>query len=96
VEVQNLGEREGAEVVQVYVGETGCPVSRPLRELKGFEKVMLKAGEGRRLEMVLPREALGYWNPDKKAWAVDEAGSFTFEVGVSEGDIRGKATISGG
>jgi hypothetical protein len=39
---------------------------------------------------------MGYWNPDKKAWVVDEADSFTFEVGVSEGDIRGKATISGG
>lgn len=96
VNVRNSGEREGAEVVQVYVGETGCPVPRPVRELKGFEKVVLKAGDIKQLELHLPGEALGYWNPDKKAWVVDEMGSFAVEVGVSEGDIRGKATISGG
>lgn len=93
VDVKNTGSRAGAEVVQVYVGEQGCPEARPARELKGFAKVMLAPGESRHAEIALPREAFGYWSSTKKGWTVDTGNRFTIEAGVSERDIKGKETV---
>ncbi len=66
VEVKNVGERDGTEVAQLYIGQRGTSVARPVRELKGFHRVMLRAGESRRLEFVLGKKELAFWNIDMK------------------------------
>ena len=93
VDVKNTGSRAGAEVVQIYVGEQNCPEPRPLRELKGFSRVMLNPGETKRVEITLPRDAFAYWSSTAKNWTVDAGNQFTIEAGVSERDIRAKETL---
>jgi beta-glucosidase len=87
VNVTNDGKRAGAEVVQIYIGQPGASVERPLRELKGFDKVMLKPGETRQVEIELPRDAFAYWNSAGKKWSV-APGRFAIQAGASERDIR--------
>jgi beta-glucosidase len=93
LDVKNTGRRAGAEVVQVYIGEKDCPLPRPKRELKGFGKVLLQAGETRRIEIGLPRDAFAYWSPVRKDWTVDSGHKFTIEAAASERDIRLKETV---
>jgi beta-glucosidase len=92
LQVTNDGKRAGAEVVQVYVGEPAATVERPLRELKGFAKVDLQAGESRLVEIDLPKESFAYWNSGQKQWTV-EPGRFVIEAGASERDIRQTADL---
>ena len=65
-EVRNTGSRAGSEVVQLYIRERGTSVARPVRELKGFQKITLAAGESKRVEFTLGREQLAFWNLDMK------------------------------
>ncbi len=80
VTVANIGTREGAEVAQVYVAPPQGPVPRPVRELKGFARVLLKAGESR--SVTIPCDDLSYWDPAKKAWTVSP-GKYRVTVGDS-------------
>ena len=85
--VTNTGSRDGAEIAQVYVG---CPegrVFRPAKELKGFAKVFLKAGESRTVTVPLDDKAFRYWNVKTNRWQV-EGGSYTISVGAASDDIR--------
>jgi beta-glucosidase len=93
VDVKNTGNRAGAEVVQIYVGERNCPEPRPLRELKGFSRVMLDPGQTQRVEITLPREAFAYWSATTKNWKVDAGNKFTIEAGISERDLRAQETL---
>lgn len=77
--VKNVGERDGAEVVQLYVGCPNDSVFRPLRELKGFTKVYLGAGEIRRVELRVGCDELRYWNIKENAWVLD-SGEYRFDV----------------
>jgi beta-glucosidase len=88
LDIKNTGNRSGSDVVQVYVGEQNCPIPRPLRELKGFAKVMLDAGQSRSVEIELPADSFAYWSPEKKGWVVDSGKTFNIEAGVSERDIK--------
>jgi len=88
----NTGNRDGAEICQLYVKQASSSVVRPEKELKGFEKVYLKAGESTRVEMTLDRRALQWYNPDSKSWTY-EPGSFNLLVGASSKDIRLTKTI---
>lgn len=65
-EVRNAGSRAGSEVVQLYIRERGTSVARPVRELKGFQKISLAAGESKHVEFTLGREQLAFWNLDMK------------------------------
>ncbi|HEX5399889.1 MAG TPA: glycoside hydrolase family 3 C-terminal domain-containing protein [Verrucomicrobiae bacterium] len=94
LDLKNTGGLAGAEVVQIYVGETGCPVPRPLRELKGFSKLALAPGESKHLEITLPRDAFAYWSSAVKDWTVDAGHRFTIEAGFSERDIRARQAIT--
>ncbi len=87
VDVTNTGQRAGAEVVQVYVGQPHCSVERPLRELKGFSKVSLSPGETKTVQIMLPHDSFAFWSTAPKAWTV-EPGTFTIEAGASERDIQ--------
>src|SRR6266404_2238501 len=66
VEVENTGSRAGDEVVQLYIMRTGVSVTRPVRELKGFERITLRPGEMRRVEFALAPEHLGFYNRDMR------------------------------
>jgi beta-glucosidase len=63
-EIRNTGERAGTETAQLYIRLRGTSVARPVRELKGFQRVHLAAGESRRVEFKLGREELAFWNAD--------------------------------
>jgi beta-glucosidase len=90
--VKNSGGRDGAEVAQVYVHEVAAKVERPYKELKGFEKVFLKAGETKTVTVALDRRAFSYYDVSKKAWVADP-GSFEVLVGASSKDIMLKGTV---
>ena len=77
--VKNTGGRTGTETAQLYIRLRGTSVARPVRELKGFQRVRLAPGESRRLEFTLGREELSFWNIDMKQ--VVEPGSLFLWVG---------------
>ena len=91
--ISNVGERAGAEVVQVYVGQVSCSVERPVRELKGFAKVRLEPTESRRISLHLPERAFAYWSVQTGDWKV-EPGEFVIEVGVSSREIKLREVIA--
>jgi beta-glucosidase len=93
VDVKNTGQRAGAEVVQIYVGEQSCPLPRPTRELKGFNKVVLDPGQTKSVEIMLPHDSFAYWSPDTKGWKVDSGNTFNIEAGISERDIKAKGIV---
>jgi len=88
--IENTGERDGAETAQLYVGDVEASVPRPPKELKGFKKVFLKAGESKKVEITLDKDAFAFWHPEKRKWVV-EPGAFDILVGASSEDIRLKA-----
>ena len=92
MKIKNSGPKEGAETVQIYIGQKNCKYTRPVHELKAFEKVFLKAGESRTISFVLDKDAFSYWNPDQKTW-VRDSDEFTIEAGHSSRDIRRSAKI---
>jgi len=86
-DVTNTGQRAGSEVAEVYVGEPQSTVPRPVKELKGFTKVQLNAGETRRVSVTLDRRAFAYYNVKNHDWTVD-AGDFNVYVGSSSARIE--------
>lgn len=79
-DVENTGARAGTEVVQLYIHQRAGGASRPVRELKGFEKVSLKPGEKKTVRFTLGKSELSYWNSASKGWVLD-AESFDVWVG---------------
>jgi len=71
-EVKNTGSRAGEEVVQLYIGLRGTSVARPVRQLKGFRRIMLEPGKSQRVEFTLGRDELSIWQRDSK-YAVEPA-----------------------
>lgn len=91
--VKNTGARDGAEVAQLYVADVQSSVFRPKKELKGFKKVFLKAGEEKEVTLTLDSRAFAYYNVLIKDWHV-ESGDFDILVGASSEDIRLRATVN--
>ena len=85
-DVQNTGTRAGAEVAQVYVGDPSASVSRPVKELKGFSRVLLNPGETRHVVVQLDRRSLAYWDVKRHDWKVDP-GKFVVYVGDSSRNL---------
>ncbi len=81
VEVENTGKRAGDEVVQLYVRDMAASRTRPVRELKGFERITLNAGEKRRLNFTLTPEHLGFYNREMRF--IVEPGEFKLFIGNS-------------
>lgn len=90
--VENVGEREGKEVVQLYVGLPNAKVFRPVRELKGFEKVFLKPGERKEVSFTLDDRSFAYYNVAISDWAI-ESGNYEISVGASSRDLRLTGTL---
>ncbi len=91
--VKNTGSREGAEVAQVYVHKPDSKVERAPRELKGFKRVELKAGESKQVTVKIPRMEFAYYDADAKKWTV-EPGSYEILVGNSSRDLPLHTTVS--
>jgi beta-glucosidase len=85
VEVENVGGRVGDEVVQLYIRDPVATMTRPVKELKGFQRVTLQPGEKRRVEFVLSSEQLGFWNREMRY--VVEPGEFRVMVGSNSADV---------
>ncbi len=92
-DVTNSGNREGAEVAEIYVGESRPRVPRPAKELKGFARVSLRAGATERVRILLDRRAFSYYDTGAHEWRVDP-GEFTIFAGHSVEQIELKATIT--
>ncbi|MDE6136792.1 MAG: glycoside hydrolase family 3 C-terminal domain-containing protein [Muribaculaceae bacterium] len=90
VPVTNTGSREGAEVVQLYVGDDKASVLRPVKELKGFEKVTLAPGETRDVTFTVTPEMLAFFDAGAHAWRT-EPGTFTLYLGGSSAVTPAKA-----
>lgn len=82
----NTGDREGAEVAQLYVSDPVCSVMRPVKELKGFKKVFLKPGESRRITLDIPVSSLAFYSEAQSQFVV-EPGEFILQLGASASDI---------
>ncbi len=81
-DVTNTGKCDGAEVAQLYVSDPSAKVKRPERELKGFEKVHLAAGETKHVSLTLDARAFSYWSESAHKWTIDP-GKFAILVGNS-------------
>ncbi len=93
VNIRNTGNREGAEVIQLYVGkEDFSPVLRPIKELKAFQKVTLKPGEQQSVKLTFNTDALRYFDVSNRQWTSDP-GKYKLSVGTSAEDIRLTDTI---
>lgn len=97
--VTNTGNRRGSEVAQLYLGKRNSKVLRPIKELKGFEKVNLQPGESRRVTLTLDERAFAYFSEDRKAFTV-ENGGYDVLVGASSQDqdirLRGRVRAARG
>lgn len=93
VKVKNTGDREGDEVVQLYVRHLDSRVDRPLRELKGFQRIRLKPQEEKDVVLSLPAQLLSYWNTQKHAFTL-EKDRVELQLGSSSEDIRLRKVIS--
>jgi beta-glucosidase len=87
--VSNIGNREGAEVVQVYVGKHKSKVKRALKELKGFEKVYLNKGNKKTVTISIDASELAYYNTEVSDWSV-EKGTYYLYVGNASNNITEK------
>lgn len=92
VPVKNTGKRAGAEIVQVYVQDVKSSLPRPIKELKGFEKVYLNPGEEKTVTIELDKSSLSYFDDKKHAW-VAESGEFKAIVGASSENIKGEVSF---
>lgn len=92
VTVRNIGSRTGKEIVQLYVSGRKSSVIRPLKELKGFEKVELKPGEAKKVMFRLDSRAFSYYCEEIGDWYA-ESGEYEIMVGASSADIRLKDSV---
>jgi len=88
VTVKNTGDREGQEVVQLYISDKKSSLPRPVKELKGFRKVKLAPGEEQKVSFTVAKDALSFFDDAKHEW-VAEPGKFEAVIAASAADIRG-------
>ena len=89
----NTGDRDGAEVAQLYVHAKAPTVYRPAKELKGFQKVFLKAGESKTVTIELDDKAFRYWNDKTGKFEID-GGEYDILIGASAAEIRLSGTVT--
>lgn len=90
--VSNIGKRDGAQVIQAYVGRVGGTIERPEKELRKYEKVFLKAGESTVVNMTLLKEAFTYYSTNAHDFIVDP-GTYNIMLGFSSRDIKAQKSI---
>jgi beta-glucosidase len=94
VTVTNAGQRSGGEVAQLYIHQRHGSASRPVRELKGFQRVTLAAGESRILRFAVGPDQLRYWNAATRDWVIDTTTVDVFVGGDSTAELTTSFTIA--
>lgn len=92
-DIQNTGKYDASEIAQIYVQDVKCSVPRPLKELKGFEKVFLKKGETKHLSIKLNKDAFSFYDVNTHQFIV-EPGDFIILAGSSSVDLPLKGTVT--
>ena len=90
--VKNTGSRKGAEIVQLYISDVKSSLPRPVKELKGFQKVTLNPGESREVTFTIDNSMLSFYDDAKGEWRM-EPGRFEAVIGASAGDIKSKVAF---
>ena len=93
VPVTNTGNREGAEVVQLYISDLKSSLPRPIKELKGFQKIKLAPGETKEVTFTIAKDALSFYDDAQQAW-IAEPGKFEAIVAASTTDIKSKVVFN--
>jgi beta-glucosidase len=91
-DVSNTGDRPGEEVVQMYVSWPDSQIDRPIRELRGFQRIALDVGESAAVSFSLRADDLRFWDSENDRWAL-EAGQIQVQLGASSQDIRLRQSI---
>jgi beta-glucosidase len=94
VDIKNTGKRAGDEVVQLYVKHLDSAVERPIKELRGFERIALQPGETKTVRMPLKGSELTYWDAAAHSFVV-EPGKVNIMVGSSSADTKLEKTVAG-
>jgi beta-glucosidase len=92
VDVKNSGERAGDEIVQLYIHQVECSVKRPVKELRGFERVSLKPGEKKTVKITLTASQLAFYDVKTHGFVV-EPGVYDVLMGASSKDIRSQSQV---
>ncbi len=87
VEVHDVGDRGGSDVVELYLHDTIPGMKRPIKELEGFQRVNLQPGEKKKIQFILAANQLAFYDSRSKRWKVDP-GKFTVMIGNSSADIK--------
>ena len=87
IKVKNTGKSAGAEVAQLYVQESKPSIARPVKELKGFSKVMLNPGETKTVTIKLSERDFAFWDANQHNWKA-EPGKYKIMIGAASNDIR--------
>ncbi|NLH23965.1 MAG: beta-glucosidase, partial [Bacteroidales bacterium] len=90
--IRNTGTLDGEEVVQLYAAYLSSAVERPVRQLAGFERVLIPAGKSRKVTLTLKASDLAYWDVEKQRFTV-EKGTVRILVGSSSADIRSEGVL---
>jgi beta-glucosidase len=93
VDVKNTGDMAGKEIIQLYLHDVDSALVRPIKELKGFKKILLVPGEKKTVSFEITNKDLSYYDPVKKEW-VAESGDFKILIGRSSKDIRLESSFS--
>ena len=93
VTVKNTGKVDGKEVVQVYASKLDSKITRAAQELKGFQKVLVKAGNSVTVTIKVPEKELAYYTVETKKWTV-EPGNYILRLGSSSRDIKKEIVIT--
>ena len=93
VKVKNTGKRAGSEIVQLYISDLKSSLPRPVKELKGFEKIALQPGEEKTVSFTIDKTALSFFDADKHDW-VAEPGAFEAQIGASSTAIKTKVKFT--
>ena len=93
IAVTNTGDREGSEVVQLYVSEKNPTVLRPKKELKAFRRVTVEPNKKQVVVFELDRSALGFWDETTHDWKVN-AGEYVISLGTSSADIAAELSVT--
>jgi beta-glucosidase len=93
MDVTNTGKRDGDDVVQMYATHLNSKVDRPAKQLEGFKRVNLAAGQTKTVELPLKAEALAYWDVQTHKWVL-ERDKVKITLGSSSADSRLERTVS--
>ena len=94
VEVTNAGSRPGDAVVQLYIHQRAGSASRPVRQLKGFQRVNLAAGAKQTIRFTLGKDELQFWSPAKKQWVVEPEQFDVWVGGDSTAKLHGEFRLT--